>query len=101
MVRCRSALARLTTPQVVMVALNVLQAGSDPGPLIRPTGLIFVAAPGANPGSQNIQVSNLRASAVSFISGRLSDPRGNLFQHQPAQASIAPNAPVNVTVQPT
>src|SRR5207249_3908937 len=29
------------TPQIVSVVLTVLPSGSDPGPLIRPTGLIF------------------------------------------------------------
>ncbi len=96
-----SAGAADNTPQVVTVALNVLPPGSDPGPLIRPTGLIFTTAAGVNPGSQNVLVSNLSAGASSFISGRLSDPPGSLFQHQPTQASVAPNAPVTITVQPT
>ena len=46
-------------------------------------------------------VSNLSAAATSFISGQLSDPPGNLFKNQPAQASVAPNTPVTITVQPT
>jgi len=89
------------TPQVITVVLNVLPAGSDPGPLIRPTGLIFTTPFGGNPGAQNVLISNLSASTANYISGRLSDQPGNLFQHQPVQASIAPNTPVSITVQPT
>jgi len=47
-----------------------------------------------------VLVSNLSATAASFISGQLSDPPGNLFQNQPAQASVASNMPVSITVQP-
>ncbi len=95
-----SAGAADNTPQIVTVVLNVLAPGSDPGPLIRPTGLIFTTPAGANPGSQNVLVSNLSAAATSFISGQLSDAPGNLFKNQPAQASVAPNSPVTITVQP-
>ncbi len=89
------------TPQTVSVVLNVLPAGTDPGPLIRPTGLIFTARSGANPASQDVLVSNLTASPISFISGRLSDRPGNLFQHQPVESPVLPNSPTRITVSPT
>ena len=89
------------SPQTVTVILTVLPAGSDPGPLIRPTGLIFVAAAGgANPGSQTVTVTNLTATPFSFLSGRISDTPGNLFANSPAEATVAPNQPVRITVQP-
>jgi len=95
-----SAPASDNTPQTVSVVLNVLPAGSDPGPLIRPTGLIFTTRPGTDPAPQNVLVSNLSATSNSFISGRLSDRPGNLFSHQPTEASVDPNTPVTITVSP-
>jgi uncharacterized protein (TIGR03437 family) len=88
------------TPQTVSVVLNVLPAGSDPGPLIRPTGLIFTTRPGSDPAPQSVVVSNLSATSTSFISGRLSDRPGNLFDHQPVEAMVDPAAPVTITVSP-
>src|SRR5262249_47876434 len=40
------------SPKSVSVVLNVLPAGSNPGPVVRPTGLIFTGAFGSAPGSQ-------------------------------------------------
>ena len=89
------------SPQTVTVVLTVLPAGSDPGPLIRPTGLIFVGtAGGANPGSQTVNVTNLTATPISFISGRISGGPGNLFTNLPTDATVAPNQPLRITVQP-
>src|SRR5216117_614656 len=65
-----------------------LPAGSDPGPLVRPSGLIFTAvAGGAAPASQQIQVANLASARSSFISGQL--PL-NLFTNQPAEGVVIP-----------
>ena len=52
--------AAINTPQLVSVLLRVLPAGSDPGPLVRPTGLIFVST-SDNPSatSDQVSVSNL------------------------------------------
>jgi len=54
-----------------------------------------------NSGSQTALVSNLTATPLSFISGRLSDSPGNLFTHLPVDAVAAPDQPVHITVQPT
>jgi uncharacterized protein (TIGR03437 family) len=89
------------TPQTVTVVLNLLPAGSDPGPLIRPTGLVFTSlAGGANTGAQTVLVSNVTGTPLSFISGRLSDSPGNLFTHLPADAVAAPDQPARIAVQP-
>jgi uncharacterized protein (TIGR03437 family) len=88
------------TPQAASVVLNVLPPGSDPGPLIRPTGLIFTTRPGSDPAPQSVVVSNLSATSTSFISGRLSDRPGNLFDHQPVEATVDPADPVTITVSP-
>jgi uncharacterized protein (TIGR03437 family) len=46
------------SPQSVEVALTVLASTASTGPLVGPSGLVFVAEAGANPAPQNIQVSN-------------------------------------------
>src|SRR5207245_7565370 len=52
------------SPQTILVVLNVLQAGSNPGPQVRPTGLVFTGIAGAGtPGSQNVMGSNVTATA--------------------------------------
>ncbi len=96
-----SAPAADNTPQIVTVVLNILPAGSDPGPLIRPTGLIFVGRAGSpSPGAQPFTVTNLSARPTSFLSGRISSGPANLFTHVPTEAAVLPNEPVRVLVQP-
>src|SRR5204862_514290 len=47
------------SPQTVSVILNVLPRGSNPGPEVRPTGLVFSAVAGMRPSSQMISIANL------------------------------------------
>src|SRR5260370_1019474 len=42
------------SPQTVSVVLDVLSTGTDPGPEVRPTGLVFTGPSGSSPGSQNV-----------------------------------------------
>ncbi|MBM3812904.1 MAG: hypothetical protein FJW20_14870 [Acidimicrobiia bacterium] len=89
------------TPQVVSVVLNVLPPGSDPGPLVRPTGLVFTGvAGGTSPGSQTVVVSNLSSRATSFVSGRLTSDNLNWFGTAPAAAATSPQQPSRIVVQP-
>ncbi len=70
------------SPQVVSIVLNVLPAGSNPGPIVRPTGVIFTAEAGeTSPGSQNVFVSNLAASPTNFASGRVTFDGVDWFVH--------------------
>ena len=88
------------TPQIVSVVLTVLPPGSDPGPLIRPTGLIFTAVSGAAaPTAQAVQVSNLAGTAKTFTSGRLTTDGANWFTIQPGTGTVTPNDPVSIQVQ--
>src|SRR5439155_15752032 len=53
------------SPQAVSVVLTVLRPDVNPGPVVQPTGLIFVGqAGGANPAAQNIDITNLTTSAL-------------------------------------
>jgi uncharacterized protein (TIGR03437 family) len=88
------------TPQYVAVLLNVLPAGSDPGPLVRPTGVVFTElAGGAAAAGQKVRVATLSASRRTFSTGLLtSDGRGWLSV-TPASGTVEPGKPVDLTVQ--
>jgi len=89
------------SPQFVSVVLNVLPPGSNPGPVVRPTGLIFTGVTGGiNPGSQNVAVSNVTAAPISFASNRLTYDGVNWFTHIPTNATVDPAGPARLVVQP-
>jgi hypothetical protein len=69
------------SPQTISVILNVLPPGSNPGPTVRPTGLIFTGVTGNNPGSQTVLISNPGSSSISYSSGRV--PSEGLFAQLP------------------
>jgi uncharacterized protein (TIGR03437 family) len=88
------------SPQIATVVLTVLPPGSEPPPVVRPTGLIFTMSEGGPPpGSQSLRVANLSARVTAFTSGRIPQDPANWFTHQPADSSIVPDQPVEVTVQ--
>jgi uncharacterized protein (TIGR03437 family) len=89
------------SPQFVSVVLNVLPPGSDPGPLVRPTGLIYTGVTGTtSPGSQVVAVSNLSSAARSFTSGRLTTDGAVWFTHLPSEGTVQPSQPARILVQP-
>jgi uncharacterized protein (TIGR03437 family) len=91
----------INSPQSVTVVLNVLPVGTNPGAEVRPTGLIFIGSPGNSPGSQSVTVSNPASNPSTFGGQFFTVPTGgNWVQFLPANATIAPNAPTSVTVQP-
>jgi sugar lactone lactonase YvrE len=85
--------------QVLPVDLNVLPPGSNPGLLIRPTGLIFVRQAGtSDPGSQNV---NLRTAAPAGFSVRVSPSTfdgGNWLTSAPDTTAVTPGDPREVIV---
>ncbi len=89
------------SPQSLSVVLNVLPAGSNPGPIVRPTGLIFTGvAGGVSPSSQNVFVFNLTDQATSFSSGRLTQDAKEWFVHLPTDATVTPDRGTRIVVQP-
>lgn len=88
------------SPQSVSVVLNVLPAGTNPGPEVQPTALVFVGNAARNPGSQNILISNPTSQPVSFGSSRtFLRPGGNWFVHVPSEGTVPPNDPARIVVQ--
>ena len=88
-------------PQFVTVVLNVLAAGSKIGPIVQPTGLIFTGvAGGESPGSQTVTVENTDSTPVTYQSGRATTDGGAWFTWLPKDATISPNQPIPLIIQP-
>jgi uncharacterized protein (TIGR03437 family) len=93
--------AAANSPQVVTVFLEVQPPGSDPGPLVVPSELVFTAAPGgASPSSQDLLVYNVTADPRSFRSSRSTDNGGDWLTVLPGEATIDPQQPTRIVVQP-
>ncbi len=89
------------SPQVVSVVLNVLPAGSDPGAVVRPAGVVFTGiAGGSDPTSQTITVSNLTDSSKTFVSGRFTSDGSDWFTQSPTSGTVGLSPPVSIVIQP-
>ena len=89
------------SPQVVSVVLNVLPAGSDPGAVVRPAGVVFTGiAGGSDPTSQTITVSNLTDSSKTFVSGRFTSDGSGWFTQSPTSGTVGLSPPVSIVIQP-
>jgi len=89
----------LNTGQIVTVLCSVLPSGSDPGPEVRPTGLIFVGTPGQKPPSQPVGVTNRIGQPVSFTSTPLTFDGASWLSQSPVTATVTPNVPGTLSVQ--
>src|SRR5439155_23893745 len=93
------------SPQVITVFLDVLPAGSDPGPLVEPAELVFTAVAGrSSPGSKEVFVYNIAAAPKTFRStptlpapDTASDVR---LVNLPSDLTLSVNQPNRVIVQP-
>ena len=95
-----SAAGASNSPQTAVVVLTVLPPGSNPGPDVRPTGLVFTGVAGdVNPNPQNVTVTNLTANPTTFYSSITNVGNGSV-RFQPTDATVAPNAPVQMVLQP-
>ncbi len=89
------------SPQTVSGVLNVLPAGTDPGPIVQPSGLIFTGVAGSeSPGSQLVTVSNLTNAALTFTSGLTTLEGNNWFVYLPTQATLPAQQSQRIVVQP-
>ena len=88
------------SPQFVSVVLQVLPEGANPGPVIRPTGLIFAAvAGGESTGSQVVSISNLSGRPLGFTTGRVTSDGSNWLVNLPTDGVATPTATARVVVQ--
>jgi uncharacterized protein (TIGR03437 family) len=93
------------SPQAVVVVLNVLPAGSNPGPQLRPTGLVFTGIAGTeNPGSQTVTIANVTSTPIVYGSSptyvSAVNNAANWVTYLPANATVTPDTPATITVQP-
>lgn len=86
--------------QSVTVVLRVLAEGSNPGPDVRPSGILFTGVQGTSPASQEIVVSNLLGRDISYASGSVTFDGAGWLRHLPASASVTPGEPRRIVVQP-
>ncbi len=97
-----SAGGAANSPESVTVVLNVLAPGSNPGPQVSPTGLVFTGMQGGgNPGSQSVTVSNLTgAQQLSYGSSAAYANGSNWLSYLPANATLDPVTPSTLVIQP-
>jgi uncharacterized protein (TIGR03437 family) len=89
------------SPEFLTVVLNVAPAGTNPGPVVEPTGLVFIGLIGATtPAAQTVRIANLTNRATSFNAMESSSTGPVWFTISPTSGSVAPNQPVNIKVQP-
>lgn len=88
------------SPQTVTVILTVLPEGSNPGPEVWPSGLIFTGTRASGAASQDILVANRLAAPVTYNSGRVTMDGGTWLSSYPASATVYPGAPARLVVQP-
>lgn len=89
------------SPQSVSIILNVLPPGSNIGPLVQPTGLIFSGVAGGGlAGSQTVLVQDTSSNPVIFHSGQITSNGRGWFTSIPQSATVTQAQPVNVVIQP-
>jgi uncharacterized protein (TIGR03437 family) len=98
-----SAANASNSPQSALVVLDLLQAGSTPGPDVEPSGLVFTAVAGAtNQGSTTVQVANVTGAATinfSAVAGYNPDVAPWL-EILPTDATVTPQQPTPIVIQP-
>ena len=89
----------VNSPKYVVIVLNVSAAGTNPGPELNKTGLLFTGSPGGtDPGPQTISVTNLAAQPISFTASIAAGPT-NPFSVQPLSGNVNAAQTVSITVK--
>jgi uncharacterized protein (TIGR03437 family) len=89
------------SPQSISVVLTILAPGTNPGPEVRPTGLIFAGPQSPNPAAQGVTIGNTRSDPATFGSAPVTGPGvGVWFAYTPSSSSVVAGKGVAVSVQP-
>jgi uncharacterized protein (TIGR03437 family) len=95
------------SPQTISVLLTVLPVGSNPGPEVSPSGLIFVSGAGSNPSSQNVNIGNPTRTDLTYGSGTTfvqadatASDLQNWVQRIPERAATPVGGRVRMSIQP-
>ncbi|MBI4478483.1 MAG: hypothetical protein HY651_00505 [Acidobacteria bacterium] len=90
------------SPQFLTVTLNVLATGSNPGVLVRPTGLLFIRPAGSSsPGSQTVQLQTAASDNVQAVVNPSTFSGGEWLNLLPRNLTVSSSDPRTITVQPT
>jgi len=89
------------SPRFVSVVLNVVGVNVNPGPVVEPTGLVFVGVAGsASPGAQTTRITNLTSRPTSFTVTTNFVGGPAWFTVAPTAGNVAPGTPVDIRVVP-
>jgi uncharacterized protein (TIGR03437 family) len=89
------------SPQSISVVLTVLPAGTNPGPEVRPTGLIFAGPQSANPAAQGVTIGNTGVNPSKFGSAPVLPPNtGAWFSYTPGTSTVGTGKAVPLNIQP-
>jgi len=89
------------TPQIVTVTFNVLPPGSNPGVLVRPTGLIFVRQQGtSSPSSQVVRLATAGVKTLQTVVNPSTFNGVPWLDALPKTQSWSASAPPTFSVQP-
>jgi uncharacterized protein (TIGR03437 family) len=89
------------SPQFVSVFLNVLPPGSNIGPIVQPSALVFSAVAGGEaPGSQAVLVQSLSTNPITFTAGRVTSNGKDLVTILPGDGTITSAQPQRLVIQP-
>jgi uncharacterized protein (TIGR03437 family) len=90
------------SPHSALVVLDVLPAGTNPGPNVQPSGLVFTTAAGApDQGSKTVQVANVTGVNITYGSAVAYNPAaGAWLKILPRDATVTPDQPTQIVIQP-
>ena len=89
------------TPQIATIALHVLAADQDPGPVVQPNELVFTAVQGAPPpGSKNVFVYNVSATPQTYTSSVTTPDPNDQLGFDPQDSTLKLTAATRIVVQP-
>jgi uncharacterized protein (TIGR03437 family) len=85
-------------PVAIAIVLHIVPAGAAAPPVVSPTGLLFIGAPGATLNAQNINVTNLTSTAITFTATGSNTPK--FFSVSPASGTIPAASTATFIVTP-
>ena len=89
------------SPQVVSVQLSVLPPGSNIGPVVQPSGLIFTDVVGGEaPAAQTVQIQNTTGAPLNFTALDVLRNKNVLFNSVPNTGVVSPAQPFRLLLQP-
>ncbi len=86
-------------PKIVSVVLNISGPNTNPGPVIDPTGLVFISGASATTtAAQSIRITNLTNRPTSFTTSSLVPAGQPWFVATPSSGTVNPDQPGTVSV---